>query len=106
MFLKTRYSLSFFSMGHETVLATITLFGRPKATDLSDSFDALKLDDEYLFVENIDPKSGDGHTQTSDANYDVNDLTVFALLEFEKPVIISPKSNGMFICSVNGSCQR
>jgi len=79
----------FSSMGHETVLATLTLFGRRKNDGSDNDGTTLKFDDEYLFIDNIDEKSDD-----ADAKNDVKELLIFALLEFEKPVVISPKSSG------------
>jgi hypothetical protein len=79
----------FSSMGHETVLATLTLFGRRKNDGSDIDGTTLKFDDEYLFIDNIDEKSDD-----ADAKNDVKELLIFALLEFEKPVVISPKSSG------------
>ena len=83
----------FSSMGHETVLATLTLFGRRKNDGSDNDGTTLKFDDEYLFIDNIDEKSDDADAD-GDAKNDVKELLIFALLEFEKPVIISPKSSG------------
>ncbi len=92
-------SLHFFdSMGHETVLTTLTLFGRQRVVDEnnkkeSDEIETLRFDQEYLFVDNIDEKNandeGDENTNL------VKDLLIYALLEFERPVLIAPKSKGV-----------
>ena len=84
-------------MGHETVLATITLFGRRKSADDANNENAaaLKPDEEFLFVDNIDEKEdGDAAGDNNGPKIDVKDLEVFALLEFEKVVVISLKSKG------------
>jgi hypothetical protein len=82
-------------MGHETILATLTLFGRPKVDkeniENESENDSLRFDREYKFVENVDEKSDDSEATESTS---VKDLVVLALLEFEKPVVISPKSKG------------
>ena len=75
-------------MGHETVLASLTLFGHQKEVEDVDNF--LRFDREYLFVENIDQKS----EEAEELHQQKSDLKVFALLEFEKPVVIAPKSKG------------
>lgn len=81
------------SMGHETVLASLTLFGRQKNSLDEKEFDEneLRLDQEYIYVENFDAEKVEGQEQ---AESDVKNLHVYALLEFEKPVVIAPKSKG------------
>ena len=89
---------SFFdSMGHETVLTTLTLFGRQKVVDEnnkkeSDEIETLRFDQEYLFVDNIDEKNA--NEEGNDKADLVKDFVIYALLEFERPVLIAPKSKG------------
>jgi len=85
-------------MGHETVLTTLTLFGRQKSVDEnnkkeeSNEIETLRFDQEYLFVDNIDEKNAN---EEGDEKTDlVKDLVIYALLEFERPVLIAPKSKG------------
>jgi hypothetical protein len=65
-------------MGHETVLATLTLFGRRK-TDVGD-FDpnaGLPLNVDYVYVDSLDDKGGDGDDVSAakgDADVDIRDL--------------------------------
>ena len=78
-------------MGHETVLASLTLFGRQKSAVDEKEFDEteLRFDQEYIYVENFDKEKVDGDNSADEQN-----LHVYALLEFEKPVVIAPKSKG------------
>ncbi len=85
-------------MGHETVLTTLTLFGRQKVVDENSKkesveIETLRFDQEYLFVDNIDEKNADNEAENDKPNL-VKDFVIYALLEFEKPVLIAPKSKG------------
>lgn len=72
-------------MGYETVLATLTIFGC-QSSDPEDS--AFNLDKEFFFVETISSK------QECENDQPKNNFSYFSLLEFDKPVVISPKSKG------------
>lgn len=73
------------SMGHETVCATLTLFGGSNIGNVDKNED-LRFDTEYCFVESLDKNENDEKENV------VSSFELFALLEFERPVVIAPKS--------------
>jgi len=69
-------------MGHETVLATLTLFGHESSFHEGS---ALDLGKEYNFLESITAENDQPNSQ----------YVYFSLVEFDKPVVISHNSRGM-----------
>ncbi len=74
------------SVGHETVLARVSLFGSPDDQDQEDEFSP---ESEYLAVETLPAAKADIAEQESAFRG-----KVFALLEFEKPVSVIRRCRG------------
>jgi hypothetical protein len=82
-----------FSMGYETVLATLTIFGCHSTAQEGSTFN---FDKEFFFVETI-PSKVESENENSNDNFDY-----YSLLEFDKPVVISPKSKGKLNLNISG----
>uniref|UniRef100_A0A1B6IRP7 Selenocysteine-specific elongation factor n=1 Tax=Homalodisca liturata TaxID=320908 RepID=A0A1B6IRP7_9HEMI len=70
------------SIGHETVIGKLTIFGPPDSLNKS----PFNMEEEYLYRSSLFDPSFD------EANKNENDEELFALLEFEKPILIVPES--------------
>ncbi|KAG8331173.1 selenocysteine-specific elongation factor isoform X2 [Homalodisca vitripennis] len=70
------------SIGHETVIGKLTIFGPPDSLNKS----PFNMEEEYLYRSSLFDPSFD------EANKNENDEDLFALLEFEKPILIVPES--------------